>query len=73
MSESGDSQWMIVGRTLQGDPLEIGPYEKRYAEQMLADIRNRVASGDVSRVESTNVSYADVDLTSLGMEPYFSN
>ena len=73
MNESGDSQWTIVGRTLEGATLELGPYEKRYAEQMLADIRNRVSSGDPSRIESTITSYAEVDLTSLGMEPYLSN
>jgi len=63
-----DSNWMIVGRTLKGEILEVGPYEKRYAEQILADIRNRVSNADASRLESTQFRYADIDLLSLGME-----
>ena len=70
MRESGDSQWLIIGRTLQGQALQLGPYEKRYAEQLLADIRNHVANSDTATVEGGNVSYADIDLTSLGMEQY---
>ncbi len=68
-----DSRWIIVGRTLAGDALELGPYEKRYAEQMLADIRNRVSNDDRRPLESTNFRYSDIELTSLGMEPCPTN
>ena len=70
MHERGDSQWVIVGRTLRGQALQLGPYEKRYAEQLLADIRNHVANGDTSPIEAGGASYADIDLSSLGMEQY---
>ncbi|MBV8726656.1 MAG: hypothetical protein JO233_02630 [Candidatus Eremiobacteraeota bacterium] len=74
MREPGtDSRWLIVGRTLKGATIKLGPYEKRYAEQMLADIRNRVASGNASRLESSELSYTDIDLTSLGMEQDLPN
>ena len=70
MREDGDSRWLIIGRTLQGTALQLGPFEKRYAEQMLADIRNHVANGDAAKVDGGDFSYADIDLTSLGMEQY---
>jgi hypothetical protein len=69
MSEGGgESRWLVVGRTVSDQPVTVGPFEKRYAEQVLADIRNRVSSGDASTLESTSFLYSEIDLPTLGME-----
>jgi len=65
-----ESSWSIVGRTLSGESLAIGPFEKRYAEQLLADIRNRVSNDSSGTLESEGIAipYTDIDLPTLGME-----
>lgn len=66
-----ESRWTIVGLTISGRSIRVGPFEKRYAEQMLADIRNRVSNSQdgLLETEADDVAYREIDLPSLGMEP----
>ncbi|MDQ6930440.1 MAG: hypothetical protein M3126_07230 [Candidatus Eremiobacteraeota bacterium] len=63
--------YYIRARTIDGKTVTVGPYEKRYCEQVLGDIRNRIAVDDHAIIPSreTPVEYCEIDLNTVGMEP----
>ncbi|GAC1613408.1 MAG: hypothetical protein NVS9B12_14650 [Vulcanimicrobiaceae bacterium] len=71
MIEKVARSYFIRARTLDGQTIEVGPYEKRFCEQVLGDIRNRVAIEDHSFIPSREkaVHYDELDLPTIGMEP----
>ena len=62
--------YFIRARTVDGSIITVGPYEKQFCEQVLGDIRNRIAIDDHTLVPSREkpVHYNEIDLQTIGME-----
>ncbi len=62
--------YYIRGRTIDGNTITVGPYEKRLCEQVLGDIRNHIALDHHELVPTREkpVHYNEIDLRTIGME-----
>ncbi len=62
--------YYIRARTIAGNTITVGPYEKRFCEQILGDIRNHIALDDHELVPTREqpVHYNEIDLRTIGME-----
>lgn len=64
-------EWIVVCETVDGEHLHIGSFEKRLAEQVLADIRNFPATGAgerALRAEVGEISLTRIDRATLRLE-----
>lgn len=65
------NEWIVVCETVDGEHVHIGSFEKRLAEQVLADIRNfrySVASARTLRAEIGEISLTRIDVNTLRLE-----
>ena len=62
--------YFIRARTVDGKTLTVGPYEKQFCEQVLGDMRNKIAIDDHAFIPSHQppVHYDEIDLRTIGME-----
>lgn len=64
-------EWFVVCETIDGEHVHIGSFEKRFAEQVLADIRNFPFEGVSARTltaEVGEITLKRIDVNTLRLE-----
>ena len=65
------NEWLVVCETIDGEHMHIGTFEKRLAEQVLADMRNFPFDGlsvRTLRAEIGEIVLTKIDVSTLRLE-----